>query len=363
MLTLQTAVEGRHVPVVAAAAGILAGLAMSIAKYRGWQFSLPYALAVAGLIATPLATLGWGFAAALGQDSRRWRLLFVIGALSAAVPSLAFDPVRDTTITERVLAIGFVALVGPAVAAWVLFRPGGRGRVLLEDALGLRQVRAQVSPLLMAHDELRRSRDELQVLRADLVRIDEATRRRWAQEIHDAPLQRLIHAMRLADQVEQPAIRRQLELAADELRDLAEALRPRALDDLGLAGALRWLADDMTERGRIPVTFTQTGQRAVADPFVEVALFRIAQEAVANAIKHSGANAITITWRGCGSRLLLKVRDNGKGFDPTAARSGHGLTGMRQRAAAAGLGFGIRSLDSGTVVWGCSCLVEPGVQQ
>lgn len=340
-------------PVFGALLAVLLGVVRASARPAAWPYVVPYGVVLAGLAAVGIATVGWACLALLRKGSRGWPLLLALGTLSAMLPTFAMDPVRDTTITERYVVVGLVLALAPPVLLWVLFRSGGRGRAFVERRLGLGQLRAEVSSLLLAHAVLRQRTQELQTLKVDLLQAEEAERRRLAREIHDAPLQRMIHLMRLADRSAEPGLRHQLELAASELREIAEALRPRALDDLGVVGALKWLADDATDRGSAAVRFQWTGTLPSLDGPTEAGLFRITQEAIANCIKHSDADRIEIRARSDSRRVLIRVRDNGNGFDPSAARAGHGLTGMRERAVAVGAHWAVRSGPQGTVVSVC----------
>lgn len=329
------------------AAALVAGIAVGLIK----QKSGAYSVAFAGLAGLSLGVLGMARTALIGADGRAWRRLAILGAAVYGVANLALASVRDDTTTERLVALAVSSTVGVPVGAWVLFRQSGPGRRFLQQRLGLAQLRADISSLRAAHASLERRDREIRALHRRLLQADEATRRALAREIHDAPLQRLIHAMRLADQASQPVLRAQIELAAGELREVAEALRPRAIDDLGLAGALRWLADEAASRGTLTAVYTANGPLPTMDQTVEVALFRIAQEAVTNTLRHAGAAHLEILTFCVGSRVLLEVSDDGCGFDPRSTHDGAGLLGLGERARAIGARWGIRSQSGETRVW------------
>lgn len=329
------------------AAAIVAGIVVGLIKEQ----SGPYSLALTGLAALTIGILGAAYAALVRADGRSWRWLAVSGAALYGLALVALGSVRDDTITERLLALAVSGVVGLPVGAWVLFRRAGPGRRFVEQRLGLAQLRAEMNSLLAAHAVLERRDREIRALQSELLRADEATRRALAREIHDAPLQRLIYAMRLADQASQPALREQIEMAAGELREVAEALRPRAFDDLGLVGALRWLADEARARAPLAAICKVQGTLPTMDPLVEVALFRIAQEAVANAVRHAGAAHLEILSRCVGRWVLLEVRDDGRGFDPRKAHKGIGLLGVSERARAIDAHWGIRSRPGETRAW------------
>jgi signal transduction histidine kinase len=329
------------------AAALVAGIAVGLIKHK----SGAYSVAFAGLAGFSLGVVGMARTAWVGAEGRTWRWLAILGVVAYGLPILALASVRDDTTIERLLALALSSTVGVPVGAWVLFRQSGPGRRFLQQHLGLAQLRADISALRSAHAALEARDREIRALHNKLLQADEATRRALAREIHDVPLQRLIHAMRLADQASQPVLRAQIELAAGELREVAEALRPRAIDDLGLAGALQWLADEAASRGMLNAVYTATGTLPTMDQMVEVALFRIAQEAVTNTLRHADAARVEILTRCVDGHLLLEIRDDGSGFDPTLTYEGVGLLGMSERALAIGARSGIRSRTGDTRVW------------
>jgi signal transduction histidine kinase len=174
-------------------------------------------------------------------------------------------------------------------------------------------------------------------------------RARMAREIHDTIAQGLIGIvtqLEAADQArERPADRdRHLEqaqrLARDSLseaRRSVEASMPAALESGNLPDALATVAREWSELNGIPVDVNVTGDVIALHPEIEVALLRIAQEALANVARHADASRAGLTLSFIGDVVTLDVRDDGVGFtvpDPGAAeRSGYGLSGMRQRAA------------------------------
>jgi signal transduction histidine kinase len=182
----------------------------------------------------------------------------------------------------------------------------------------------------------------------------EQERARLAAELHDGPIQ---HLNTLAYELEracaslvrgsldggirtlrqsQGTLRRQV----GELRRLMVELRPPVLDQIGLEAALNDQAADFQRRTRIDCTVTVAfGERL--SPEVETVLYRVAREALTNVEKHAKASRVWLTLVGERSRVRLEVRDDGVGFDPTAAadRSGrdhYGLLGMRERVELAG---------------------------
>jgi two-component system sensor histidine kinase UhpB len=184
-------------------------------------------------------------------------------------------------------------------------------------------------------------------------RVEEAERRRLARELHDGLGQTLtalkIQLARLAERAGDPgddlgaALRGAAELAAGALADtrrLSHLLRPRVLDDLGLVAALKWLARTLGESAGFAVRFAHSGMAGGVAPDLETLIFRVAQEALTNAIKHSGAPGAEVELRRRGPRVRLVVRDEGRGFDaanpPPAGAEGSGLAAMRDRVELSG---------------------------
>jgi signal transduction histidine kinase len=172
-------------------------------------------------------------------------------------------------------------------------------------------------------------------------------RARLARELHDAVSQKLFsiraHARAAAVIAERDPARAAIamstvsELVAQaqaELRAVIEGLAPPALD--GLVASLRRYADLAGRAHGVCVSVTERSVPAL-EAETEVAVYRVAQEALHNALRHSGGRCVTVSVSGSSRRIVLEVADDGSGFDPSSAQgSGLGLASMRQRAAAAG---------------------------
>jgi signal transduction histidine kinase len=196
-------------------------------------------------------------------------------------------------------------------------------------------------------------------------------RTRLAREIHDtlaqqltgivlqleaaATLHRRNHDERAHDLV--AAARDQARLALQEARRSVWNLRPVPLESVGLGGAVALEAERLTARSGVEVTVRN--RRLPVDlalpPQSEVAVFRILQEALANAARHSRADHVEVEMQAVGDELRLTIRDNGVGFDVDRVVPGDspsfGLVGMRERAALIGACFDITSdPEAGTVV-------------
>jgi len=132
------------------------------------------------------------------------------------------------------------------------------------------------------------------------------------------------------------------------MRDVMAELRPHALDDYGLPAALRSLATGFSRRTGIQVAFEKEGRGADLPKPVDLAMFRIAQEALNNVAKHANARRVEIAIRRKNGSAVLSVSDNGIGFDPQRiggprAEAGWGLLIMRERAEAVGAQFSLKA--------------------
>jgi signal transduction histidine kinase len=201
--------------------------------------------------------------------------------------------------------------------------------------------------------ELREARLRLQALSNRMLHIQEEERRHTARELHDEIGQSLtaiklhLDALQhcLQDHAALPLavdITNIAEGLLDQVRKLSLDLRPPQLDDLGLAAALNWLVKRHASQGG-PALLLDTHEDLLRfDVQVETACFRIAQEALTNALRHAGAEEIHIELRHDEERFELRVRDDGCGFDLAAAQGralqggSLGLIGMNERAMLAG---------------------------
>ncbi len=124
----------------------------------------------------------------------------------------------------------------------------------------------------------------------------------------------------------------------ENIRTLSQQLRPSVLDDLGLHAALRWLAEESSQRLHIPVMLRlEPVEEAVRTQelasLYETTLFRIAQESLTNVARHAHAQQIALTLTRDQHGIDLRVQDDGGGFDTTTIQKGLGIAGMRERAA------------------------------
>lgn len=124
--------------------------------------------------------------------------------------------------------------------------------------------------------------------------------------------------------------------AMQELLALARQLRPTALDDLGLKAAVASDVDQLGRQTGIMTSFESDGDMSGLTPDVQIVLYRVAQEATQNAVRHSGAEHIRVQLRSDEGHTELTVSDDGRGYSFDDASSGLGILGMRERALLVG---------------------------
>ncbi len=195
-------------------------------------------------------------------------------------------------------------------------------------------------------EEERRAREQ-RAYAGHLVKVQEDERRRLAQDLHDDPVQTLTYLVRMLERLTEhpdlpavlvPEVMRDGELATevvDTLRTVIHGLRPPVLDDLGVVAALGQLVKEVRQRHGLPVTLRVTGERARLAPSCELTVYRAAQEALSNVVRHAAATRVRVQLH-FGEQIELTVSDDGSGIssppDPSAAAAERlGLIGMRER--------------------------------
>jgi len=215
----------------------------------------------------------------------------------------------------------------------------------LGDQLGVAIENAQLYKDLQAKEQMRGE------LLRQIISAQEDERRRIARELHDVTSQSLATlAVRLqaigvapessSEQIEShlEAIRALLATTSQEVHRLIYKLRPTLLDDLGLAAAVRSCAHDSLDAAGTGVHVEVVGEEKKLPAEVEISLFRIAQEAIANVTRHAQAESVYVILEFKDKGVAIQVEDDGIGFDiskwPTATSAEHraGLLGMKERA-------------------------------
>ena len=251
---------------------------------------------------------------------------------------------------ERNLDIPFIVVTGSASeeAAVECMRQGASDYLLKDRLARLAPAVTRALEQKRLRDEKRRAEEMSQSLAHRLFEAQERERRAIASELHDEIGQALTaakinlqthlqacqngtHHGELNDSV---AL---IEHILQQVRNLSLDLRPSVLDDFGLVAALRWYVKRLGERTNVETQFDADAIEPRPAPMVETALFRIAQAALTNSVRHAHAMRIIVTLRAARD-IELTIRDDGVGFDVTDAfeRARHGasigLLGMRERA-------------------------------
>jgi len=192
---------------------------------------------------------------------------------------------------------------------------------------------------------LRRRREDLEWLVARLFRQQEEERQRTAEALHRHLGQRLAEmTLQTAHPASYPAdaarhlcaLRESVTMLGDELRRMADGLRPTMLDHLGLAVALRTYCEAFTLRHKIQIRYFHRGVPSRLNRPTASALYRVAQEALSNVIRHADTDHAWVTLSRTGPHVRLSIRDAGAGFDPARLEPGSalGVLSMRERMRA-----------------------------
>jgi two-component system CheB/CheR fusion protein len=193
--------------------------------------------------------------------------------------------------------------------------------------------------------ELGRAQEELRALAGSLFTSQEDERRRVARELHDDISQQLalleIDTQHLDSQIavapeqacrEVEKLRQGISALSESVRRISHALHPAVIDDLGIAPAIRSLADDFRKREGMIVTFAAYDVPKDIPNHIATGLYRITQEALRNVAKHAGKTHVKIILKSEAGGVQLQVNDSGEGFDVRARRTGLGLISMEERA-------------------------------
>ena len=286
----------------------------------------------------------------------RWRVIVEEPVADVIVPILRFSSLVPALVAAAVV----LSLIVIYFSVRTIVRPlqrlaeastqitGGNFSGLQAEAGGVEEIRELQSALRGMVERLRRYQESMRDYIDGITQGQEAERARLSRELHDetvqdiiAAAQRLQMTQRALERGDTPTALESLRAARaltqntlDELRRLIRALRPIYLEDLGFVPALEMLAREIPEP---PVEVLITGEPRRLKPEVELAAFRVAQEALANAVQHAGASQITLVVAFGDRELILSVGDDGSGFEPpdmpdALTEEGHfGLVGMRER--------------------------------
>jgi PAS domain S-box-containing protein len=316
----------------------------------------------------------WDLVSGTGSASAEW--FRVVGVRPEDIPSpeAALGFVHPDDRPELEAAIHRAATDGtPFEVEHRTILPDGQVRTVLVRGEGVSDEHGRVARVIGTNQdvtEARQAEEERQCLLARLYEVLEGQHQRLAVDLHDGHVQSLAAMGLTVDQVRlrlgpnAPAPLREL---LDQLRDdlcdevtalrrTIGALRPLVLDQCGLVTAVHHLAHATRSRAALvdcSVSDRLGGERL--DPDVETALFRVAQQALANVEQHAAARHVHVVLERSGSTVSLHVQDDGHGFDPAevevlAGHQGFGLTSMRERVQALGGQLAIETGRGGTCI-------------
>lgn len=287
-----------------------------------------------------------------------WRALAVnvLLLIGMGLVTIAVMPDRFARLAPEEAAVLAIAFVAAMLVNTILLRralqPLRRLAVLMSRVDPLRRgTRAEVpatpSEIADLASAYNRMLDDLERERWESTRravaAQESERLRIAQELHDdvgqtltAVVLQLARLGREAPDALSPHVATASETARDgieSIRRISQHLRPEALDDLGLPGALSTLCSRLGEQSEMGIECELAQQLPQLPAETELVIYRVAQEALTNALRHSGAQRVMLKLRLSDDSIALSVEDDGKGL--AAASNGRigGLQGMRERAA------------------------------
>jgi len=286
-----------------------------------------------------------------------WRVIVEEPVADVIVPILRFSSLVPLLVAAAVI----LSLIVIYFSLQTIVRPlqrladasaritGGEFAGLQIEAGGVEEIRELQRALRDMVERIRRYQESMRDYIEGITQGQEAERARLSRDLHDETAQGIIAVTQRLQMAQRALEREDISTALetlratrslaqntlDELRRLIRALRPIYLEDLGFLPALEMLAGEIQKpRAEMVVA----GEPRRLRPEVELAAFRVAQEALANAVQHAGASQITLTVAFGDRELTLSVEDDGTGFAPpdipdVLTQEGHfGLVGMRERA-------------------------------
>jgi signal transduction histidine kinase len=194
--------------------------------------------------------------------------------------------------------------------------------------------------------------ERLHQLSGRLITAQEEERSRIARDLHDDAGQRLALLAIELDQLQAPALADQARALSADLHRMAHQLHPASLDQLGLLPAARRFAADLATRHGVAIEVASDAWPDDVPRQTALVFYRVMQEALQNAVRHSGAARIEVAFRGTRDGMSLRVSDSGRGFvlGPLSGLPGLGLAGMSERLRLVGGGLRIDSRPGGGTI-------------
>ncbi len=312
----------------------------------GWTFARHLETGEEAVVAySPVGDTGWGL-----MVEEPWSAI--------ASPLLRYSQVAPLVLVPAFLLAGGALYFGVRQVVQPLQRLDaqaarlgwGEFDALTDPVGGIEEIHALQATLVRMAAQLQAAQMAMRSYAAAITQGQEEERARLARELHDETVQTLIalehqaHMLRrVADRDPSAAekaddLARLAAQASMDLRRVIRALRPPYLDDLGWLPAVRALVAELDGGEGLSASFEVTGTERRLEPGVELALYRIAQEALNNVLRHSEASRVDVQVDMAQDSVALTISDDGRGFSPPArpeqlAAAGHlGLMGMRERA-------------------------------
>ena len=221
-------------------------------------------------------------------------------------------------------------------------------------ALGTGFVLLSLVVTLLLFERRRRlaAEERLHQLSGRLITAQEEERSRIARDLHDDAGQRLALLAIELDQLQAPALADQARALSTDLHRIAHQLHPASLDQLGLLPAARRFAADLAARHGVAIEVASDEWPDAVPRQTALVLYRVMQEALQNAVRHSGAARIEVAFRRTKDGMWLRVSDSGRGFvlGPRSGERGLGLAGMSERLRLVGGGLRIDTRPGGGTI-------------
>ena len=318
--------------------------------FHGWLYIISDLLVWSAYFTIPLIIIKY---ITKRHDARFVRLYFLFAAFILACGSTHFfDAITFWIPIYRVNAL--VRLI-TGILSWVtvfyLIK-------FLPEAFALKSQTEMENEILQRHEELLEVNKQLRDLSSHLQHVREEERMQISRDIHDELGQQLtglkmdVHWLGNKIATEDEKIKKKvsdiiglIDETVRSVRKISANLRPSMLDDLGLIAALEWHSEEVTKRTGIDVSFISTIQSIDIPVAMATEIFRIYQEALTNAVRHSKAHKITGRLQYEDDNLLLQISDDGIGMDPSVIDSKKtlGLIGIKERTFSLGGKYELKS--------------------
>lgn len=304
---------------------------------------------------SPVTPVGW---ALIMEES--WQTVTTPFLRTTEIAPLALAPLLLISLAG--LWFGVRQIVQPlrALETKASLLAWGNFQAVDEPVGGIAEIRQLQNKLAQMAHKVQAAQSSLHGYIGEITEAQEEERRRLARELHDGTIQSLIALKQRVQMAritisDEPAkqvlksLETLTEQTIEDLRRTTRALRPIYLEDLGLVTALEVLAREAKETTSVTISFSSQGDEIRLSTSIELALYRIAQEALSNVARHANASQAVLSVHFKPDGVILQVIDNGRGFQvPTHpgefAPSGHfGLLGLYERAELIGASLEIRS--------------------